>query len=160
MEIWMTHSSLVLFACHPLRNLIQIACQLANSGHTCRKRASPALERLLTPWLVRVSISFSMCGHCCGHSRFIISTVIRDSASLMWLSSSRIEWVPWKKSAGRCKMPIHSFDEKHVFSAFTHTFDSSCMAQSLSWTFSWGCMLFHRNLQEKFFFFSITDAAF
>lgn len=58
----------------------------------------PAPHRVLTPWLVRVSISFSISGQCWGHSLFIISTTIRDRASLMWLSSSKIEWVPWKET--------------------------------------------------------------
>lgn len=52
-------------------------------------------RKLLTPWPVRASISFSISGQCWGHSLFIISTVIRDKTSLMWLSSSRIERVPW-----------------------------------------------------------------
>lgn len=55
-----------------------------------------AQYKLLTPWLVRASISFSISGQCWGHSLFIISTMIRDRTSLMWLSSSRIERVPWE----------------------------------------------------------------
>lgn len=51
----------------------------------------------LTPWLVKASISVSISGQCWGHSLFIISTMILDRTSLTWLSSSRIEWVPWWK---------------------------------------------------------------
>ncbi len=75
-----------LFACELLHNPIQTACKL---------QQQPALYELLTPWLVRASISFSISGQCWGHSLFIISTVIRDRTSLMWLSSSKMEWVPW-----------------------------------------------------------------
>lgn len=52
-------------------------------------------RKWLTPWPVRASISVSISGQCWGHSLFIISTMILDRTSLMWLSSSRIEWVPW-----------------------------------------------------------------
>ena len=66
------------FACDTLHHLMQI------------------VHESLTPRLVRASISFSMSGQCWGHSLLIISTVMRERTSLMWLSSSRIERVPWQ----------------------------------------------------------------
>lgn len=51
---------------------------------------------LPTPCLESVSNSISMSGQCCGHSRLIISTTIRDRTSLMWFSSSKMFNVPWK----------------------------------------------------------------
>lgn len=50
-----------------------------------------------TPCLERVSSSISISGQCCGHSRLIISTTIRDKTSLIWFSSSKISRVPWKR---------------------------------------------------------------
>lgn len=50
-----------------------------------------------TPCLERVSSSISISGQCCGHSRLIISTTIRDKTSLIWFSSSKISSVPWKR---------------------------------------------------------------
>lgn len=51
-----------------------------------------------TPCLERMSNSISMSGQCCGHSRLIISTTIRDRASLIWFSSSKMFNVPWKRT--------------------------------------------------------------
>ena len=52
---------------------------------------------LHTPCLERVSNSTSMSGQCCGHSRLIISTTIRDRTSLIWFSSSKMFSVPCKR---------------------------------------------------------------
>lgn len=79
---------LVLFACKSLH--------IQYSNWINSKLFFFAQYKLLTPWLVRASISFSISGQCWGHSLFIISTMIRDRTSLMWLSSSRIERVPWE----------------------------------------------------------------
>lgn len=51
----------------------------------------------LTPIAVSASISFSMSGQCCGHSLLIISTTMRDRASLIWHSSSKIGCTPWNR---------------------------------------------------------------
>lgn len=106
-------------------------------------------KQLLTPWLVRAPISFSISGQCWGHSLFIISTVMRDRASLIWLSSSRIERVPWWDAKEISDVYDREAKAKLHKSVLPLTFDNSCMAHSFSWTFSCCGMLFHLNLQEK-----------
>lgn len=59
-----------------------------------------------TPSLERASSSFNMSGQCWGHSRLIISTTMRERTSLMWLSSSKIFWVPCEEKIRKVSMWI------------------------------------------------------
>lgn len=92
---WWRHMKMNMTNPLVLTDIQVIAQSFSNCMLAGKANRLPAQFKLLTPSLVRASISFSISGQCWGHSLFIISTVIRDRASLIWLSSSRIERVPW-----------------------------------------------------------------